>query len=273
MAGGLLPEIERGELKPKGADAADDVHQQTVGKLLVAAGDERRVHDLQRAGQVLDLEERRRDPPGGAGRDHEREGPGVPAGSQPLQLAVCPLDCCTQACDQIINNHLVGLRSPLLVRERCDRRGALLHREVQAQRIQLLQVQKGCLAPLRRHDLARHVCRHVRVAIAVATHPGREDDRRGVQRQGLPAPRSNDGVEAAQEAWHCVPERRLDNCQALAGLLLWGRLAAAKDVGSPHCRHRTLDSALILHLLIRCLVRALLHGLTRGQQLCHMAVF
>mmetsp|Transcript_61808 Transcript_61808/g.111181 ORF Transcript_61808/g.111181 Transcript_61808/m.111181 type:complete len:755 (+) Transcript_61808:407-2671(+) len=237
---GLLPEIERRELHAEGPDAPQDVDERAIGKLLVAAGDEGRVHLLQRGTQLLDGEQRLgglRRGPALRRRDHQRERSGVAAGAERLQLGICPRHGGPQAMDQLHHHRPVRLHGLCATRQGSHRGRALPHAELDAQSVQLAQVQQGCLAPLRGHHLARGGRRDVGVAVAVAAHPRGEDDGRRVQRKVLLTLRHEDRIQAAHVARDRVPERGLQHREPLPCLLRRRWLGPPQHVRAVHGPH------------------------------------
>ena len=140
----------------------------------------------------------------------------------------------------------------------------------------LSEVERGRLAALRRDDLARDLRGDVRVAVAVAAHPRREDDGRRAERERRAALLGDDGVEPAHVARHGVPERRLEHREPAARLFLRRRLRAPQLVRAPHARDLTPQRALELRALVSAFdARERFRGIDRvalGEQLGHAAV-
>mmetsp|Transcript_56251 Transcript_56251/g.150071 ORF Transcript_56251/g.150071 Transcript_56251/m.150071 type:complete len:329 (+) Transcript_56251:1738-2724(+) len=200
------------------------------------------MHDRQHRGEFLDIQQRRSGD--AATSSHE----GRLRGHHPhlVLLLLGPPDRAAQPLDQLVDDGLVRLRRAALAGERGQLGGAPANAQVQPQLAQCLEVEQGRLVALRHDHLAGDLRRHVRVAIAVATHPRREDDRAGRQRQRLVALGRHHGVEAPQEVGHRVPEHVRDHGQAVACLLLRRRLRPPQHVGAPHGRDGAAEGALVL---------------------------
>ena len=256
MARRLLAHVQRAELEAERVHAADRVDEAPRRELAVALGLEGRVHGPERRGELRRVEEglRRRRVDLGRAADAARQG--IARRRGPLGLverAVGPADRRAQAADEAVADGLVGLADGLVAREGLRERqhgvARARHREVEAERVELDDEQARALAALRGDDGPRHGGVDVRVAVAVAAHPRRQGHGRRVERQGAAVVRER-RVQLPQERGHGLPERRLDDGEPPARLLLGRRLRAAELVAAPERRDDAAELRLELPDLV-----------------------
>ena len=95
----------------------------------------------------------------------------------------------------------------------------LCHREVEAERVNLAEVEIRRTPPRRQAGHPRNLWRHVRVAVAIPADPRAEPDRRRVERQGPAGRCPQGGIERPQVARQRIPDRLLEDQEAARHLV------------------------------------------------------
>ena len=206
MPSGVLADVQPHQMNAEATCPAERVEQRTVGDLRHAAGDERVPAQHQRRQQFPVRE------------DHLR----------PRRTARRrPCAGCFESVAQRVQHRAVGLRS--VVRRSADGIVADRHGKRRGQPRHVPKEEIGRLAAGQHQHLPGHRRRHVRIAVPVAAHPGRERERHHVHGQR----RAVGAVQFAHGLGQGQPERVLDDGETPPRLLARRRSLVPDLVGVP----------------------------------------
>ena len=130
--------------------------------------------------------------------------------------------------------------------------GTLNHRQLGNQQLDIFQEQIGCLPAAEQQDVAGNIGSHVRVAVAVAAHPGRKANRNKVDRQPIVQVVFQLFIQLAQVVRYAFPQAIFDNREAPFGFIHRGRAMFADFIGVPRLGNQLAQTA---HDLMTFIVR------------------
>ena len=208
---GFLTDVEPHERQPKCRHSAEDVGQPAVGDDAVAGGVQRAVAEQERLHELRDRLEGFRLPgePRPPGMLDRRDRPARDwRGSQEL------LDQPSRRLDALLERpqqRAVRLVGPVDVRQQF-RRG-VRHRQIEAQLLDLLRVEREARPASHQARAARDFRRDERVAVTITTDPRAEPDRSGLDRQSAAGALTQAAVERSAIERKGIPERFLEDRQ------------------------------------------------------------
>ncbi len=230
MTGRILANVQPHQEQAEHGQATQAVEQSAIGDHPHAASVQGAVAQLQRTTQL-----------GAILQDFRRRWLAV------LDGRAGPLTCRPQALAQRLEQDAIGLgRVAALAQQFVT---GLAHGQRGNQPFYLAQVEIGGHPTGGQQHLARHHRGDVRVAVAVAPHPGGEADRRGLQWQVQAGEAVQGRVSLAQHVGHRLPQRILDGSETPLGLFHWGRPVATYLLGVPHLCDQALQAQLDARLL------------------------
>ncbi len=144
---------------------------------------------------------------------------------------------------QFFHQETVRLTGTFFTGQRAQFRRRFYHRQLGDQHLNIFQEQIGCFPAAQQQDVTGDFRRHVRVAVAVAAHPGSEANRHKVDRQAIAQIFFQLFVQLAQVVWHPFPQAVFHHRKAPFGFVdrAWAMLT--NFIGVPGLSNQLAQAA------------------------------